>query len=285
MKLMNAAGTCRDHATAWILAGSVVVEEIVIGSYTPDKSVGLPNAYYYDRVTRTSYNAKRMPNCGLDELLRELPDYLTIVKDSKKKLRISIAAPTIVDFIDMVEQIMDLVGVDIVHVRFEFNPSCPNSKAMFNAYDPSFIENLVRKLSADTFKKAYKALKISPIPPCMPLFGDMVKALKCVEGGIQEVVACNTQPDVFMLSSLFQHSDGYCGMGGQGLHHTSLGVVHALERAVLSEHLEVTGCGGIEDYQSAHRMGMAGAFRGQIGTAFIEQGVSVFNNIGIMPND
>lgn len=288
MDLMNAAGSCKDLESFRKLAFHPNIDQVTVGSYTPEKSVGFPDAYFYDKKTKTSYNAKQMPNCGLDEFLKELPEYIAIAKEAGKKLRISLAAPTTNAFVHMFRAILACAGADARIVVFEFNPACPNDKQMFNAYDPGFIELLVHVIGNVRSPQTYCAMKLSPVTPSVPFFLPLVSALQSERGVIQEVVACNTYPDALHFKSfgsdLFKHRNRFAAMGGAGLYPIALAMMRALEPLLLPD-IELTACGGIDSAHKAQMMHFAGAWRFQVGTAYLEESITIFDRIGKLPND
>jgi len=180
--LLNAAGSVngtsqeliqRDVAT---LARSPI-GAIVFGSLTVHKQAdnevrfGAP-AYHHDSDTGATYNSMGLPNIGLDNALRLMPDLVARAHERGKPLVVSVS-PTLPnpEVGDTLEQTARLVG-ELMTTRadlIEVNTSCPNivnesgDRKPVLGYDLDSMATLVSRLEHIAGMKATRlGVKLPP---------------------------------------------------------------------------------------------------------------------------
>jgi len=162
MKIMNAAGTCKDMQGIKILE-QTLVDEITLGSITllPREQTG---NFSFDDETKVSYNDLGLPNRGL--AFYRLFDQ----RDFKKPMRVSLAGFSLTDFVELVK------GVSHYASTIELNLSCPNADVVTDMYG---VVNAILPVLPTHVRLA---VKISPKGK-FPMF---------LHHRINELVVCNT---------------------------------------------------------------------------------------------
>lgn len=92
--LFNAGGVVKTVENVRMMA-STGVGAVLLGSYTLEPRVGnSPNGetvYYHDRAAGTTYNSLGMPNKGIKEVARDLPEMIKIAHDLGKPVVLNVA--------------------------------------------------------------------------------------------------------------------------------------------------------------------------------------------------
>lgn len=260
----NAAGTVRTVEGVKKLLGSAVTR-IKVGSMTrKPRSGNLPipggRTYYYNNETMSTLNALGMPNVGIDEFEKLLPEMVSLAHAAGKELWVSVAGEYPEEFSELAE-ICFAAGADGV----ELNLGCPNvhdggvSKPIFS-YHPELVEEVLDLMTMRFYGQNRKiSVKISPVPNDV-----LAKLARVINSNVvvTEVTATNTLPNQEMKDGAGSPALSFTppggnevlhkgGLAGPGLRPDALRVVSQLRshaekaRSTLFGSLKLTVVGGI----------------------------------------
>lgn len=285
----NAAGTIKTLEDVK-KACKTAMTDITVGSITykkregniPDKGHG--RVYYYHPTEQWSVNALGMPNMGMTEFLRVLPDMVKLAHRAEKNLRVSVAGFTPDEYAAMTAECYD-TGADEV----ELNLGCPNvwgpdgEKKPIPSFDSTLTRTILLKTRSVLSAKKKVAVKVSPVMndrwtvrELMQMFGDL--------GCVSSVVGVNTIPNQER-----EAHDNYPGLsfedgkhqgGGAGsmIRQSSL-EFHELARTHLQSKVGYIAVGGIATGKDVFNHLRLGATGFQCGTEYLEQGGKIFSDL------
>ncbi len=278
--IMNAAGTCRSIEEVEALASSPV-SAIMVGSITYEPREGNKgNVFWTSPDGQFSINNNGLPNKGAEWYQKNLPEMVKIAHNSKKAIFASVVGfkPSEYGFLS---KMAIETGVDAV----ELNLSCPNilidgKQKRISCFDLEYIEEIILVTERWTGDEAMIGIKVSPYSD--PWLIEGVTNVLNDYSLIKFVIACNTFPNALVFDEkgkpVITFGDGYGGLSGPALKPIALGQVKQL-RALLSDRIDVIGCGGITTGKDVADFLTAGATAVQVGTAFLNSGVKVFDRI------
>lgn len=287
IRVGNAAGTIKTLEQVEKACNSAMTE-ITVGSITlkqqdgnkPDKGFG--RVYYYHPTKQWSLNALGMPNMGLEEFLKVLPEMAKRTHAASKKLRVSVAGYSPEEYATLTSECYE-GGADEV----ELNLGCPNVWGPDGSQKPipSFDPLLTRSILTHVVRKAggrKVGVKISPVDR-MDILEPLIAQINH-SGTVSHVVACNTIPNEEdmgedghpALSFNIENHKG--GRAGKMLFQHSLMVCDQVRR-MLHEKIELVGVGGIFTGAAAKRYLDGDCSGFQCATAYVEQGERLFSNL------
>jgi dihydroorotate dehydrogenase len=149
---------------------------IKIGSFTLEPSVGNEAQYgypvYYHNSNRgETYNSMGLPNVGIEEAIRIIPEFKAIAQQNNKPLIVSVSPSSIgresLESIDQIEAMttpLINIGVDLIVI----NTSCPNivvakgDRKPIMGYDGESMYDLLEMLERVYGREAGIGLKLPP---------------------------------------------------------------------------------------------------------------------------
>lgn len=155
--LMNAGGLVKSVKDVRLMA-ETPVGAVLAGSYTLEPRVGnSPNGeqvYYHDGITGITYNALGMPNKGLREVAKELPEMIKIAHDNGKPFILNLAPVSTDPLSEIVEmgKVLEEAGIDNLD-GIELNASCPNvvtadgGRHSLLSHSPGLLQQVAFELS------------------------------------------------------------------------------------------------------------------------------------------
>ncbi len=278
--IMNAAGTCRSIEEVEELASSPV-SAIMVGSITCESRNGNGgNVFWTSPDGQFSINANGLPNRGIDFYKRALPKMADIAHKANKLLFVSVAGFSPEQYGLLTQKAFQL-GADII----ELNLSCPNVwsegiQKIISCFDEELLFATISEITDSVQEESRVGVKISPFSDYFLL--ENIAGLLGNWRLIKFVTVCNTFPNGFALDEkgkpVITFGDGYGGLSGPALKPIALGQVKWL-RDLLPEWIDIIGCGGIATGKDVADFLVAGATAVQVGTAFLNGGVKVFDKI------
>ena len=198
-------------------------------------------------------NAVGLQNPGIDVFCeRDIP----FLRQYDTKIIVNVCGKSTEDYCEVVERLAD-EDVDML----EINISCPNVKEGGIAFgqNPKAAEDITKAV-----KKYAKQPVIMKLSPNVTSIAEMAKAVEA--GGADAVSLINTitgmKIDINRKSFVLANKTG--GVSGPAIHPIAVRMVYEAANAVK---VPVIGMGGIEKWQDAIEMMMAGANAIQIGAA------------------
>lgn len=196
----NAAGTCKDAATARRFA-ETGMPHVMFGSVTMAARAGNPgDNFYWDPRTGDSINALGLPNKGLEGYLEELQSIKSVVNAIGGKLWVSISAGDAFsarEYHDMAKRLLNEDAADGIEGNF----SCPNvevggKRKPVVCFDlEAFHAGVMELCEGAGFGNAPVAVKIAPITEAR-LLADLIG--QCVDCRVEYVVGANTIGNCYM---------------------------------------------------------------------------------------
>jgi len=198
-------------------------------------------------------NAIGLENPGLDRFLeKDLP----FLKKSKTAIGVNVCGHTEEEYLEVVRRLTDEA------ISFlEINISCPNVKqgALAFGTDPAMVEKITREIKEATDKPVVMKLT--------PNVTDIKEIAKAAEaGGADGISLINTITGmkIDIERQCFALANKTGGLSGPAIHPVAVRMVYEASNAVK---IPVIGMGGIESWQDAVEMMLAGADAVAIGAA------------------
>lgn len=243
---------------------------ITMKSCTFEPREGNPEPRYAD-LEFGSINSMGLPNLGYKAYIK----FAKILKDKYEKTVIaSISGMTLEDNIVIFKAFNDS-PVDII----EFNPGSPNTIGKpIVGYDMDEMDRLLNAVS--------KVCK-KPFGVKLPAYFDLVhfeKTAQIVKKYPVKFVTCinsignGLAIDPYKESPLIKPKGGLGGIGGKYVKFTALANVRRFYE-LFSDKIQVIGVGGVYTGIDAFEFILAGASAVQIGTAFLQKGPDIFENV------
>lgn len=290
-----AAGWCKTTEQVAEAAKVPLLREITVGSYTWNdgpRAGNAGNVYYKDPRGRFALNSLGLPNPGLVYLRAELPKMRTIAHKAHKKLRVSIAGFSPLEFEHLTMAVA--AHADVV----ELNLGCPNvwdggTQKQIASYNIAVSDDIIKRASRTIAVSSRNrrhdppklAIKVSPFEPSyLQQFASNLKFKW--SHMVHEVVCSNTWPNGYASHPDCRHcidGTGLAGVSGAALFPINLG--QAKQFCDLVPYgLEVIGVGGIENAEDVAAYGRAGVAKVQIATTAFDN-LRNLNDIAIQMAD
>jgi dihydroorotate dehydrogenase (fumarate) len=289
LRFGNAAGMVKS-LTDVELACQGPATEVTVGSITlggkrdgNKADPGKGRVYYCHPTEGWSLNSLGLPNMGLTEYARVLPDMVRMAHAAGKELRASIAGFSPQEYGILAKECAEL-GVDDV----EINLGCPNvwgeeGQKPIASYHPELSAKILAEIRDKLPAKARKAsVKISPVEDraiLLNLLGVFRESTI-----ISRVVGTNTIPNQERLAEdgssaiSFNGGNHKGGLAGTGIFEQSLKVMETVAYFFDGE-MDVTVVGGISSSKTLQSHLRPGVTSFQCGTAYYEHGPRVFEEI------
>jgi len=243
-------------------AGSVILKSITV---EPREGNPIP------RVAKYEYgilNSVGLRNPGLKEGKKQIKDFL---KKTKTPVIISVFATNVKDFKKLVGEMSELKPFAI-----EINLSCPNVQDEFGEMisNKSSLSNEVIK---GVKKEAGKTPIIAKLTPNVDSISEVAKA--CESAGADAIAAINTVApsmviDIYKRKPILGMKKG--GLSGPGIRPVAIAKIYEIYETVK---IPILGMGGVEKWQDAVEMMMAGATLVGVGSSVYLRGYKIYQEI------
>lgn len=240
---------------------------IVLKSITVEPREGNP----IPRVAKYEYgilNSVGLKNPGLKEGKKQIKDFL---KKTKAPVIISVFATNVKDFKKLVGEMSELKPFAI-----EINLSCPNVQDEFGEMisNKSSLSNEVIK---GVKKEAGKTPIIAKLTPNVDSISEVAKA--CESAGADAIAAINTIApsmviDIYKRKPILGAKKG--GLSGPGIRPVAVAKVFEIYESVK---IPILGMGGVEKWQDAVELMMAGATLVGVGSSVYLRGYKIYKEI------
>lgn len=268
--LMNASGVfCTEKEELQQLANANI-GAVVTKSCTIEYRAGNPSPRYAN-IPFGSINSMGLPNNGIQYYL----DFIEENENKNNKLVVlSIAGLSHHENIELLK-----IANQTNHLKLiELNLSCPNIAGKpQTGYD--FVAS--RELLEKAFEVCQKPIGVK-LPPYFDMvhFDEMANVLN--DFPIAYICCVNSIGnglfvDVNTNATVIKPKNGFGGVGGLYIKPTALANVNKFYE--LLPHIDIVGCGGVQNGQDAYEHILCGASMIQIGTTLWQQGISCFNTI------
>lgn len=242
---------------------------IVTKSMTPQSREGNPEPRYVG-FDGGSINSMGLPNLGYAAYVKLIPE----LREFGKPIVASIAGFQADDFVEIAKAINE-VKPDLLEV----NLSCPNIPGKPQiGYDAEASERLLNKI-----RNVVSVPMGVKLPPYFdPAHHDMLaKVLDRVQ--VSFITVINSVGNALVIdpdkeSVVIKPKGGFGGLGGRIIKPVALANVRAFWK-LLGDHIPIIGTGGVETGRDVFEHVLCGASAVQIGTALVEEDVSVFERL------
>ena len=267
--LMNASGALCVTQEELERLGNSSAGAIVTKSMTPHPRMGNPEPRYVG-FEGGSINSMGLPNLGYAAYAKMIPE----LRQFGKAIVASIAGFQMEDFIEAAKA-MDQVKPDLL----EINLSCPNIPGEPQiGYDAEASERLLNEV---------RTIVSVPMGVKLPPYFDpahhekLAKVLDRVS--VSFITVINSVGNALVIdpdkeSVVIKPKGGFGGLGGRMIKPVALANVRAFWK-LLGDHIPIIGTGGVETGQDVFEHILCGASAVQVGTALVEEGVSVFDRL------
>lgn len=269
--VFNTSGPKDETLPLLKVIGSSKSSAITMKSCTLEPRIGNPEPRYANLPDNSSINSMGLPNLGYSEYVRFVP----ILKSKfKKPVIASISGMTLEDNVVMFKAFNES-SVDII----EFNPGSPNTIGQaIVGYDVKEMDRLLSAVSK-VCKKPWGV----KLPPYFDFvhFEQIAKVLRRYP--IDFVTCVNSIGNGLVINPkterpLIKPKGGFGGIGGKHIKYTALANVRKFYE-LLGDKIKIIGVGGVFSGVDAFEFILAGASAVQIGTAYMQEGKSVFARI------
>ena len=267
--LMNASGARCVTQEELEELGRSDAGAIVTKSMTPHYREGNPEPRYVS-FEGGSINSMGLPNLGYAAYAKLIPE----LRRFGKPLVASIAGLQPGDFLEAAKAINE-VKPDLLEV----NLSCPNIPGKPQiGYDADASERLLNQI---------RDLVSVPMGVKLPPYFDpahhetIAKVLDRAQVSFISVinsVGNGLVIDIEKESTVIKPKGGFGGLGGRIIKPVALANVRAFWK-LLGDHIPIIGTGGVEHGRDVFEHVLCGASAVQIGTALVEEDVSVFERL------
>jgi len=239
-------------------------------SCTLEKRKGNPLPRIF-RLPLGYFNSEGLPNLGYKTYLEFIPK----LKKYNKPIIVSVAGFSVDEYKILVKAFQES-EVDLI----EINLSCPNidNKTEPIAYNLKKTEEVLKEISY--LGKKPIGLKLPPYP----YYSIQQKIANLIKKYSVSFLSCvNTLGNSLIIDEIKERSvikatRGFGGLSGQYIKPIALGNVRRFYE-LLKGKVSIMGMGGVKTGQDVFEFLLAGADAVQIGTAFVEEGVSCFQRI------
>lgn len=240
---------------------------VVLKSITLESREGNP----IPRVAKYEYgilNSVGLKNPGLKEGKKQIKDF---INKTKEPVIISVFATNVKNFKKLVSEMAELKPYAI-----EINLSCPSVEGEFgqmlsNKSDSSF------QVIKGVKKEAGKIPLIAKLTPNVEQIAEIAKA--CEQAGAAAIAAINTVApsmviDINKRKPVLGMKKG--GLSGPGIRPMAIAKIYEIYEAVK---IPILGMGGVEKWQDAVEMMMAGATLIGVGSSVYLRGYKIYGEI------
>jgi dihydroorotate dehydrogenase (fumarate) len=242
---------------------------IVTKSMTLHSREGNPQPRYVS-FDGSSINSMGLPNLGYAAYAKMIPE----LRQFGKPIIASIAGIQMDDFVEIAKTINE-VKPDLLEV----NLSCPNIPGKPQiGYDAEASERLLNKI-----RNVVSVPMGVKLPPYFdPAHHEMLaKVLDRVQ--VSFITVINSVGNGLVIdpekeSVVIKPKEGFGGLGGRIIKPVALANVRAFWK-LLGDHIPIIGTGGVETGRDVFEHVLCGASAVQIGTALVEENVSVFERL------
>ncbi len=273
--VMNAACSVAKSPDDILALSQTRAGIVLIGSITLESREGNPEPRWFvgDNYALNSFG---MPNNGAAYYAENLPEMISTIHSSGKKVALSIAGFSTDEYVQLAE-VADKAQVDFL----ELNLGCPNvridgAQKPIVSFDSQSLKEIVEAVSAVTSIPLF--VKLSPYsnPADLGRVAETIKQTKKVAA----VVTCNTFPNGLMFDESGEPviASELAGVSGQALKPIALGQVRQF-RKLLPETIVVIGVGGIETKEDVQLFMEAGAAMVQVATLIVRDGHSAIDRL------
>ncbi|MCR4313093.1 MAG: dihydroorotate dehydrogenase [Candidatus Roizmanbacteria bacterium] len=243
-------------------AGSVVLKSITIN---PREGNPIPRVAKYEYGILNSVGLK---NPGLKQGKMQIKDF---IKKTKTPIIISVFATNVKDFKKLVSEMSELHPYAI-----EINLSCPNVEGEFGQMLSNKSESSFQVISG-VRKEAGKVPLVAKLTPNVDNIGEIAKA--CEQAGASAIAAINTVApsmviDINKRKPILGMKKG--GLSGPGIRPVAIAKIYEIYESVK---IPIIGMGGVEKWQDAIEMMMAGATLVGVGSAVYLRGYRIYQEI------
>ena len=204
-------------------------------------------------------NRMGLPNKGIMDVARTLPEIIRTAKKQNKFIGISVSATKDSTYVDQYEYLTKEVftfGADIV----ELNLSCPNTDNEPVCFNLIEVDKIFYRLS-QILNQEYNniCVKVSPFSSGKHIknFANLIDEYPVIKG----ISTMNTFPNALYYQNdkpVISSNDGFAGLSGSSIFPIALGQV-AQWRKYLSDEKYIIGGGGVTTVQNVLDMQRAGA--------------------------
>lgn len=240
---------------------------VVLKSITTEPREGNP----IPRVAKYEYgilNSVGLKNPGLKEGKKQIREFL---KKTKIPVIVSVFAVSVKEFKKLVSEMAELKPFAI-----ELNLSCPNVESEFG----QMISNKSKssyEIVKSVKKEARKVPLIAKLSPNVDQIGEIAKA--CEQAGVDAIAAINTVApsmviDIYKRRPILGAKKG--GLSGPGIRPVAIAKIYEIYESVK---VPILGMGGVEKWQDAVEIIMAGATLVGVGSAVYLRGYKIYKEI------
>ena len=284
--LMNGGGVVKSVDDVRRMA-QTGVGAILAGSYTLEPRVGnSPNGevvYYHDEDTDITYNSLGMPNKGIAEVAKELPEMIRIAHDLGKLFVLNIAPVTDNPAAEVASMLGVLQNAGISELdAVELNAGCPNVVTADGGRHEllSHHTDLLGETLSEILDTSYHLIRIGSVMVRISPFRDKSDATNIaqllVDLPVDIVSAFNTFPSGVPVdkngNQILQVNGGSGGQSGAGMarraEEQTAWLVDARDNA--GSNFNILGSNGINNAGSMKRRIDLGARAVSLTTAFYE---------------
>ena len=267
--LMNASGARCVTQEELERLGESSAGAIVTKSMTPQSRAGNPEPRYVG-FEGGSINSMGLPNLGYAAYAKMIPE----LRRFGKPIVASIAGFQMDDFVE-IARTLDEVKPDLLEV----NLSCPNIPGKPQiGYDAEASERLLNEI-----RNVVSVPMGVKLPPYFdPAHHEMLaRVLDRVQ--ISFITVINSVGNALVVdpdreSVVIKPKGGFGGLGGGIIKPVALANVRAFWK-LLGDHIPIVGTGGVETGRDVFEHVLCGASAVQIGTALVEEDISVFDRL------
>jgi len=240
---------------------------IVLKSITLEPREGNP----IPRVAKYEYgilNSVGLKNPGLKQGKIQIRDF---IGKTKTPIIISVFATNVKNFKKLVSETSELRPYAI-----EINLSCPNVEGEFGQMLSNKSDS-ASQVIAGVKKEAGKVPLIAKLTPNVDNIGEIAKA--CEQAGASAIAAINTVApsmviDINKRRPILGMKKG--GLSGPGIRPVAIAKIYEIYEVVK---IPIIGMGGVEKWQDAVEMMMAGATLVGVGSAVYLRGYKIYQEI------
>lgn len=267
--LMNASGARCVTQEELERLGMSSSGAIVTKSMTPQSRAGNAEPRYVG-FEGGSINSMGLPNLGYTAYAEMIPG----LRQFGKPIIASIAGFQMSDFIEIAKVVND-AKPDLLEV----NLSCPNIPGKPQiGYDAEASEQLLNKI-----RDVVSVPMGVKLPPYFDPAHHEMLAKVLMRVPVSFITVINSVGNALVVdaekeSVLIKPKGGFGGLGGRIIKPVALANVRAFWK-LLGDHIPIIGTGGVQTGRDVFEHVLCGASAVQIGTALVEENVSVFDRL------
>lgn len=268
--IFNASGPADETLKQLEIIAKSKSSAITMKSCTLKSREGNPHPRYAD-LELGSINSMGLPNLGYKAYIKFSK---ILMKNFNKPIVASISGMTLKDNVTILKAFNDS-AVDLI----EFNPGSPNTIGKpIVGYDVEAMDRLL-----DAVSKVCK----KPFGVKLPAYFDLVhfeQVTSIIKKYPVKFVTCINSIgnglviDPYKEKPLIKPKGGFGGIGGHYIKFTALANVRKFYE-LFNDKIQVIGVGGVYTGVDAFEFILAGASAVQVGTAYLQKGPKIFENV------